>query len=153
MADSLAREAVLAVPTYEAPSTFQQTTAKIREWVHEKWIKAWDESDKARRVWQHMRRPDRDSPWWKLPRAEQSIIAQCRTGHCPVGAYFARLRQNYNDRCRHCGESEENVEHILRECPQLRQLRGRLSVEPDLYGNAEVLHRTAKFLTEALREG
>ena len=48
---------------------------------------------------------------------------------------------------------KNNVEHILRECPQLRQLRGRLSVEPDLYGNAEVLHRTAKFLTEALREG
>ena len=114
--------------TYEAPSTFQQATAKIRDWVHEKWLKAWDESNKARRVWQHMRRPDRASPWWKLPRAEQSIIAQCRTGHCPVGAYFARLRQIYNDRCRHCSESEENIDHILRECPQLRQLRGRLSV-------------------------
>ena len=60
MADSLALEAALAVPTYEAPCTFQQATAKIREWVNEKWIKAWDVSDKARRVWQHMRWPDRD---------------------------------------------------------------------------------------------
>ena len=104
----------------------------FRKWVHEKWIKAWDESNKARWVWQHMRRQDRDSPWWKLPRAKQSIIAQCRTGHCPVGAYFARLRQNYNDRCRHCGESDETIHHVLRECPQLRQLRERLSVEPSL---------------------
>ena len=108
MADSLALEAALAVPTYEAPCTFQQATAKIREWVNEKWIKAWDVSDKARRVWQHMRRPYRYLPWWKLPMAEQSIIAQSRTGHGPVGAYFARLCQNYNDRCQHCGESEEN---------------------------------------------
>ena len=47
MADSIAREAELVMPTYEAPSMFKQATTKIREWVHEKWIKAWDETGKA----------------------------------------------------------------------------------------------------------
>ena len=99
-----------------------------------------------------MRKPDRESPWWKLRRAEQSIISQCRTGHCPVGAYFARFRPQYDDRCRHCRESEETVDHVLYECPQLNELRGKMSVRPDLYGNSEALRQTAQFLTEALRE-
>ena len=54
--------------------------------------------------------------------------------HCPVGSYFARFRPNYDDRCRHCGESEETVDHVLNECPQLNELRGRMSVTSDLYG-------------------
>ncbi|XP_055880471.1 uncharacterized protein LOC129925234 [Biomphalaria glabrata] len=139
-ADALAREGAMAATHLEAPSTYLQATAQIRALIREKWLN-------------RMRHPDRDDPWWRLRRSEQSIFAQCRTEHCPIWAYFARFRTNFDSRCRHCGESVETVSHVLYECPQLRELRGDLPVQSlDLYGSYEALRRTAKFLARALRE-
>ncbi|XP_055890328.1 uncharacterized protein LOC129927129 [Biomphalaria glabrata] len=72
VADALAREGALAMPAFESPSTFQQATTVIREWVHEKWLKSWDNSSTARGVWQHMRRPNQEDPWWRLKSSDQN---------------------------------------------------------------------------------
>ena len=47
---------------------------------------------KGRGVWQFLKRPSRVDPWWKLGRRESATIAQFRSGHCPIGAYFSRFR-------------------------------------------------------------
>ena len=60
-----------------------------------------------------------------------------------------------DSRCRNCGEAEETVEHVLSECPALREYRvdgnGQLFV-PSLYGDVSQLRDTAGFILRALRE-
>ena len=63
--------------------------------------------------------PNRVDPWWRLNKSEQALISQFRTGHCPIEAYFARFRPNFDSRCRRCREEEETVEQIPLECPRI----------------------------------
>ena len=152
--DALAKKGSL-VPTPKGPSTFESARRSIREWETRQWNKNWDESDKGRGVWQQLKRPNRADPWWKLRRREQAAIAQFRTGHCPIGAYFGRFRPNFDSRCRHCLEAEETVEHLLLDCPALREERvdgnGQLFV-PNLYGDLAVLRSTSVFVLRTLRD-
>ena len=61
-----------------------------------------------------------------------------------------------DSRCINCEEAEETVQHVLSECPALRESRvdgnGQAFV-PTLYGNISQLRDTqAGFLLKALRE-
>ena len=44
----------------------------IRGWIAAEWHKSRDETDKGRGVWQHLKRPTRADPWWKLHRRESA---------------------------------------------------------------------------------
>ena len=60
-----------------------------------------------------------------------------------------------DSRCRNCEEAEETVEHVLAECPALRESRVDGNVQsfvPTLDGSVSQLRDTAGFLLRALRE-
>ena len=154
VADSLAKRGSLT-PALNEPCSFESARRTIRAWETERWYLSWDVSLKGREVWKCLKRPNRADAWWKLRRREQAVLAQFRSGHCPIGAYFGRFRPNYDTRCRNCMEAEETVDHVLYECHALSSLRvgedGRPFV-PCLYGDLSDLRSTATFVLRALRE-
>ena len=100
-----------------------------------------------------MSRPNLTDPWWRLNRSEQTLKSQFRTGHCPIGAYFAMFRSDFDSRCRHCREEDEIGEHILRECPSLASY-GQVGMgdplDTVLFGDVNILRSTAELLSRAL---
>ena len=75
------------------------------------------------------------------------------------GAFFAKFRPNFDDRCRHCGSDAETVDHLLNECPtfaaarQAIQSRKGQTVTVTLYGDSVAqLGAAVRFIAEALRE-
>ena len=158
-ADCLAKRGGLDTPTFTEPGTtpcsYDKARTTIRRWETTRWNESWDNSLKGREVWRNLPRPNRADAWWRLNRSEQCIISQFRTGHCPIGAYFGRIRPNFDSRCRHCGLEEETVEHILRECPQLADSRKDELGNPlslDLYGDLQALRQTASYISGAQRD-
>ena len=154
IADSLAKKGSL-VPTSNGAASFESARRTIREWEARQWFKSWDENLTGRGVWVSLKRPDRSDPWWRLRRREQAAVAQFRTGHCPIGAYFGRFRPNYDTRCRHCREDDETVEHVLTGCRALQEDRVDVNgrpFAPGLYGSLATLSSTGGFILRALRE-
>ena len=94
MADCLAHQGGLP-PLSELPTKFDYAWITIQRLEEESWFECWKRSPKTFEVWEHMRCPDWASPWCRLSRPEQAIIAQCRTDDCPVGFYFAQLRSDF----------------------------------------------------------
>ena len=100
-----------------------------------------------------MSRPNLTDPWWRLNRSEQTLKSQFRTGHCPIGAYFAMFRSDFDSRCRHCREEDEIGEHILRECPSLASYGQVGTGDPlatVLFGDVNILRSTAELISRAL---
>ena len=59
-----------------------------------------------------------------LPRNRAYLLTQLRTGHNWLSTYAKRLGFRDDDRCE-CG-AQETVNHVLLECPNLRDLRTEL---------------------------
>ncbi|XP_055891896.1 uncharacterized protein LOC129927346 [Biomphalaria glabrata] len=157
-ADLLAKLGTKLDPVDE-PQFFEQARAIVDEWARNKWCKSWENGNTGREVWQNLKGPSKSDEWWQLNREEQVIIARYRTGHCPIGAYSAKFKPNFDSRCRHCQDDVETVNHILYECATLHPKHGHLSEtkaglheELALYGDREALRRTAAFLVRVIRE-
>ena len=60
-----------------------------------------------------------------LPRHHRRILAQCRAGgHCPqLNQHAKRIGLTDDASCRHCGELEETIDHIITDCPALTIIR------------------------------
>uniref|UniRef100_A0A2C9KLM2 Uncharacterized protein n=1 Tax=Biomphalaria glabrata TaxID=6526 RepID=A0A2C9KLM2_BIOGL len=148
-ADLLAKLGTKLDPVDE-PQTFEQARAIVDEWARDKWCKSWENGNTGREVWQNLKGPSKSDEWWRV------TITRYRTGHCPIGAYFAKFKPNFDSRCRHCQDDVETVNHIHYECATLHPKQGHMSEaetglheELALYGDREALRRTAAFLVHA----
>ena len=91
-------------------------------------------------------------------RRDATILAQLRTGHCPLNKYLHRVGRRESPECG-CGYGEETVEHFLLECPrysiQRRALRGKVGVMEmnmaTLLGRYGVFKHTMEFIRDTKR--
>ena len=88
-----------------------------------------------------------------LTRQEQVKIFRLRTGHNRLNHHmFGRFKIGESTRCP-CEESSQTAEHILQHCPNHTNLRrqtwpSNMDFADKIYGSADVLRITAKFITE-----
>ena len=142
-ADLLAREGTIAhLPLAQEGIGIPISSCRliINEHLMDAWNQRWAnlrECNHTRCIW-----PSLDSRRSKdlvfLPRRALSVVVAIITGHCLVGRHASRLGVNAPDFCRSCldEEEEENVFHLLCNCPALA--RRRLKV----FGSAELTSLT-----------
>ena len=85
---------------------------------------------------------------WKMERGEFTDLMRLITGHSErLRRHLKKLGKREDDRCRHCGEEEESVEHLM-DCDGTRRRR-----EKENWGNdwREEGNRNPKRLLELLR--
>ena len=62
-----------------------------------------------------------------LSRADQSLLAKLRSGHCMgLRAHRARVDEVSDPTCNLCGQADETLEHWLGSCPMTDPQRFRL---------------------------
>jgi hypothetical protein len=67
-------------------------------------------------------------------RREEVLLAQLRGGRSLLLGETRKRVQGTDSTCPHCGEDEEDLEHVLRACPELESPRRRnfVQVRPPL---------------------
>ena len=117
----------------------------IKSNLQEEWLNEWATGRTARNMYRHMNGPcPRDLN--KLPRREQSIIFQLRTGHSPLNNYLPRIKPQHSP--------GETVHHHIFECRKLTDLRVCFLPKPyDLdtvcHGSIYNLEQTSTYLIKA----
>ena len=153
IADQLAKQGA-SLPQPETPVNYETVSRMIKGNLHEEWLNGWAMGNTGRVVYQYMNAPRPKDAVNGLPRREQSVIFQLRTGHVPLNNYLSRIKPNHPSACPLCEESEETVDHHLFRCRGLTDLRERLLPKPHnvynvLYGTTHDLKRTFTYFNMA----
>ena len=137
IADELAKEGGLMEQIQYSP-TYKEAKTPINSAIHYRWNE------------EHPQYKPRDSIY-QLPRADQVAIFRLRTGHNRLKHHlFSRFKVGDGPNCP-CGASRQDAQHILQDCPQLEEARGKYWPEPremnqKLYGSALQLGITVEFI-------
>ena len=126
----------------------------VKSNLQEEWLNSWATGTTARNVYRYMNGPRPRDNLNKLPRREQSIIFQLRTGHIPLNSYLHRIKPLHPSACPLCDAPEETVEHLLFECRKLIDLRACFLPKPYdfetvLYGSIGNLKQTSTYFIKA----
>ena len=126
----------------------------VKSNLQEEWLNSWATGTTARNVYRYMNGPRPRDNLNKLPRREQSIIFQMRTGHIPLNSYLHRIKRQHPSACPLCDDPEETVEHMLFECRKLIDLRACFLPKPYdfetvLYGSIGNLKQTSTYFIKA----
>ena len=137
------------------PCSMQTVKQSLRNNSKEEWLNGWTNGFTGRTMYKYMNKPRPDDKINTLKREHQSMIFQLRTGHSKLNYHLNRINPLHPAKCRNCSYPCETVEHVLFECPQLRQMRQVLlppqpSVENTLYGPVAQLQNTCKFMKAAI---
>lgn len=127
IADREAKQATRELRGHSFGSTVRAQRQATEQTILREWRKDWRSSTTG----QHPRCVDSATPgphvrnlYDNLPRGRANLLAQLRTGHCWLKSYRKKIGYIDDDKC-DCGDAE-TVEHVLVECPLLRQLRATL---------------------------
>ena len=101
-------------------------------------------------MYSYLRKSNRKNPINKF----QSIIFCRRTRHLPLNSHLKRIHVKTSAACLLCNHPDENAEHHLFDCINLKELWGRfLPANPNilkcLYGSTEQMKKTCSFLNLA----
>ena len=138
-ADQLAKEGSKK-PQEPVPLTLQEAKALIKGTYTDKWKQ------------EHNNYSVKGDPMHILPRKEQRSIFRLRTGHCRVGAHMSKITAGRSAACP-CGATKQTVEHLLQNCPLLKEARQRLwpqstPLNEKLWGDRHHLSLTTEFLDQ-----
>jgi hypothetical protein len=83
-------------------------------------------------------------------RREEVLLAQLRGGRSLLLRETRKRVQEADSTCPHCGEEEEDLEHVLRACPELESPRRRnfVQVSPPLSAMSTDQVEVARFFRE-----
>ena len=152
-ADQLAKRGA-SLPQPENPVPYETVCRMVKSNLQEEWLNSWATGTTARNVYRYMNGPRPRDDLNKLPRREQSIIFQLRTGHIPLNSYLHRIKPLHPSACPLCDAPEETVEHLLFECRKLIDLRACFLPKPYdfetvLYGSIGNLKQTSTYFIKA----
>lgn len=96
----------------------------------------------------------------KLPRPEATMVAQLRSGHCPLNDYLHRFKAVDSPKCKLCKQCE-TVDHLLLQCRKFAGLRRVLLTEArkqstapnrtQLLTNPDLFEAVATFVRRSFR--
>ena len=152
-ADQLAKQGA-SLPQPQNPVPYETACRMIKGNLHEQWLNSWATGTTGRIVYQHMNGPRPKDAINELPRREQSVIFQLRTGHAPLNSYLNRIKPQHSSACPICDEPDETVDHHLFRCRGLSDLRERFLPKPHnvhnvLYSTTNDLRRTFTYFSMA----
>ena len=139
----------------ERPVNYNTINAMLKNDFKEEWLNQWATGSTGRAMYKDMNTPNKRDNINFLPRREQTIIFQLRTGHTALNFHLNKLNPTHLPHCRHCSYPYETVEHVLFECTQLSHLRKTLlpqlpNITNTLYGSMEQMKKTSQFFSLAL---
>ena len=100
------------------------------------------------------RQPQAEDSYHQLSRQQQVIIFRLRTGHNRLNHHMSRKFRLAPSPLCPCGLAEQTAEHILQDCPRLRELRDEIWPGPTglwekLHGCVGALQKTADFIMKS----
>ena len=148
-ADILAKSGANSIQT-ETQASLDTAKQTIKQLKKKEWLSQWEQSNKGRRIYQHMSSPNPKDEINKLKRNEQCNIFRLRSGHIQLNSHLHKIGVKMSSACPLCGCPEETVSHHLFVCTALEDLRREyLPPKPDttntLYGSENALRDTHTF--------
>ena len=115
------------------------------------WMNRWEKGNTGRAMFSKMAKPMPKDSINLLPRQDQSLIFQLRTGHAPLNLHLNRINPQHLPLCRNCDHPYESTTHVLFYCQATKSLRKELlppipTLENVLYGCSQQLQSTCKFV-------
>ena len=149
-ADALAKEGSQK-EQLNNPCNYSTVRQIIRNEYKDVWLNNWKNGDKGRIMYTYMDKPKPKDSINFLNRHEQCTIFQLRTGHSKLNLHINRFNPQHPPLCRNCDHPYEGTHHVLFECQATKDLRKELlptipTIENTLYGPAEQLERTSRFV-------
>jgi ribonuclease HI len=127
-ADEAAREAMALDMASEAPLTLDDALLQIRKRVWDKWKRHYvAESRNSRNEYYVANTVPRRRPWYEghaLSATDVITVSRIRSGHVATKNTLRKWGLVDDDQCQHC-RVEEDLEHIMYECPLHEESRRR----------------------------
>ena len=149
-ADRLAKEGSKK-EQYEKQCSYQTVKKMIKNNSKKAWMNRWEKGSTGRTMFSNMAKPMPKDSINLLPRQDQSLIFQLRTGHAPLNLHLNRINPQHLPICRNCDYPYESTAHVLFDCQATKSLRKELlppipTIENVLYGCTQQLQSTCKFV-------
>ena len=149
-ADRLAKEGSKK-EQYEKQCSYQTVKKMIKNNSKKAWMNRWEKGNTGRTMFSNMAKPMPKDSINLLPRQDQSLIFQLRTGHAPLNLHLNRINPQHLPLCRNCDNPYESTAHVLFDCQATESLRKELlppfpTLENVLYGCSQQLQSTCKFV-------
>ena len=149
-ADRLAKEGSKK-EQYEKQCSYQTVKKIIKNDSKKAWMNRWEKGNTGRTMFSNMAKPMPKDSINLLPRQDQSLIFQLRTGHAPLNLHLNRINPQHLPICRNCDYPYESTAHVLFDCQTTKSLRKEFlpptpTIQNVLYGCTQQLQSTCKFV-------
>ena len=126
--------------------------------MHDEWQRKWREENKDALHLRNIYREAGNIPGPKLhnsvsKRRHLTMIAQLRTGHCPINKVLYRMEKRNNPACE-CNRAHETIHHYLLKCElferQTDKLRRKVGAQgmrvEKILGNPKMIGSTIQYI-------
>ena len=140
----------------DKPTSMETASRVLKDDFHISWMTRWTQGTTGRVMFDYVTKPCKNDPINELPRKDQCLIFQFRTGHCRLNLHLNRINPVHLPSCRNCGHPYESVDHVLLYCQPLQIIRDRYLPSPPtlqntLYADTQQLTLTSQFIHKALK--